>query len=302
MTATRTMFSTTDVADLFNKVKGHSSLAKLSAQTPIAFNGNKYFTFSMDSDVSVLGENEAKALGGATVAPVTIVPIKFEYGARVSNEFMYGSEEVGLQILDSFRTGFANKVAKGFDIAAFHGINPKTGALATTAIPTNYFDNLVTASSTFDAAKPDESLDAAYEVALAADADVTGMALSRTYANILSKLYVGTNENKNRLYPELRFGANPAAIQGVPADVNSTIEKIVTGAATTDYAILGDFANAFKWGYSKEIPLEVIEYGDPDNTGSDLKGHNQVYLRSEVYIGWGILDNTAFVRMTKANA
>ena len=32
--------------DLINKVKGKSSLAVLSAQTPIPFNGSKEFTFS----------------------------------------------------------------------------------------------------------------------------------------------------------------------------------------------------------------------------------------------------------------
>ena len=298
MTATRTMFSTTDVADLFNKVKGHSSLAKLSAQAPLAFNGNKYFTFSMDSDVSVLGENDAKVLGGATVAPTTIVPIKFEYGARVSNEFVYGSDEIGMQILDSFRAGFANKVAKGFDIAAFHGINPKTGALASSVIPTNYFDNLVTNTAAYTSGKVEESLNGVYKVLIDKDADVSGLALAPTYSAELGALTV----NGVKQYPEFAFGGNPDMFHNAICDVNSSVEKIVSGSATTDYAIAGDFANAFKWGYSKEIPLEVIEYGDPDNTGSDLKGHNQVYLRSEVYIGWGILDVDAFCRMIKTNA
>ncbi len=59
---------------------------------------------------------------------------------------------------------------------------------------------------------------------------------------------------------------------------------------------MGDFTNAFRWGYAKEIPIEVIEYGNPDNDTDlgDLKGHNQVYLRGEMYIGWGILDTEAF--------
>ena len=64
-----------------------------------------------------------------------------------------------------------------------------------------------------------------------------------------------------------------------------------------DEIILGDFANVFKWGYAKEIPLEIIQYGDPDNSGKDLKGHNQVYVRAEVYLGWGILDASSFARV-----
>ena len=43
------------------------------------------------------------------------------------------------------------------------------------------------------------------------------------------------------------------------------------------------------------MPIEVIEYGNPDNSDAgDLKGHNQVYLRGEAYIGWGIPDKDAF--------
>ena len=81
------------------------------------------------------------------------------------------------------------------------------------------------------------------------------------------------------------------------SDVNSTVS--VTGAATgsdTDHVVVGDFANAFKWGYAMNIPLEVIEYGDPDGLG-DLKRTNEVVLRAEAFIGWGILDPASFARV-----
>ena len=56
----------------------------------------------------------------------------------------------------------------------------------------------------------------------------------------------------------------------------------------------------FKWGYAKEIPMKVIEYGDPDNSGKDLQGYNQVYIRAEIYLGWGILDASSFARIINA--
>ena len=56
----------------------------------------------------------------------------------------------------------------------------------------------------------------------------------------------------------------------------------------------------FKWRYAIEVPLQVIEYGDPDNSGKDLKGYNQVYLRAEAYIGWAILDAKSFARIVEA--
>lgn len=63
-------------------------------------------------------------------------------------------------------------------------------------------------------------------------------------------------------------------------------------------AYVGDFKEAFKWGYSDEIPMEIIEYGDPDGQG-DLKRTNEVVLRAEAWVGWGILDKSAFARVVK---
>ena len=58
----------------------------------------------------------------------------------------------------------------------------------------------------------------------------------------------------------------------------------------------------FKWGYAKDVFFKVIEAGDPDNSGQDLAGHNQVYLRCEAYIGWGILDPDSFAIVRSASA
>lgn len=76
----------------------------------------------------------------------------------------------------------------------------------------------------------------------------------------------------------------------------------LSAGSSLDRALVGDFENCFKWGYAKEIPIEVIQYGNPDNDTElgDLKGHNQVYLRGEAYIGWGILDPTAFAHIKAA--
>ena len=95
------------VPEFFNKVKGKSSLAKMCGASPIPFNGMKEFTFSMDNEVDVVAEAGAKSAGGGQVGAVTIVPIKIEYGMRVSDEFIYGSEEVALDYLRAFADGWA---------------------------------------------------------------------------------------------------------------------------------------------------------------------------------------------------
>ena len=57
-------------------------------------------------------------------------------------------------------------------------------------------------------------------------------------------------------------------------------------------AIVGDFT-AIRWGVQRQIPIEVIRFGDPDGSG-DLKRANQIALRLEVVYGTAIMDTDAF--------
>lgn len=288
-----TLFDQKLVGDLINKVNGYSSLAKLSPQIPVAFNGNKEFTFSMDKEVDVVAESGAKSHGGVTVAPKTIVPIKIEYGARVSDEFMYAAEEEKINILKAFNEGFAKKAARGLDLMALHGVNPRTG-IASTVIGNNHYDRAVTQTVPFSTANPtpDANIETAVAQIQAADYGVTGLIMDPSFASALANEKV----NNVKLYPELAWGANPDSINGLRCDINKTVSDMSNDVGR---AYIGDFANAFKWGYAKQIPFEVIQFGNPDNdsVAGDLKGHNQVYLRCELYLGWGILDGNAFSRI-----
>ena len=48
------------------------------------------------------------------------------------------------------------------------------------------------------------------------------------------------------------------------------------------------------------ITAEVIEYGDPDNTGQDLKGYNQIAYRTEAVLAYAVLDPKAFAVLKSA--
>lgn len=285
-----TLFDPKVVNDLIDGVYGHSSIAALSAQKPVAFNGNKEFIFTLDKEVDIVAENGPKGVGGATVTEKTIVPLKVEYGARVSDEFMYASEEEQLDILRAFAEGAAKKVARGLDIMAFLGLNPRTGE-ASDIIGDNCFALGVANNVVYDATNPDGNVSEAIGK-IDIDADATGVAMSKDFRSALA----AQTEDGKKLYPQLAWGAQVSELNGLRVDANSTLSF----GESKLKAVAGDFEGRFKWGIAKEIPLEVIPYGDPDNTGVDLKGHNQVYLRCEVYIGWAILDPTAFAKVTAA--
>lgn len=281
------LFDPVLVTDLFSKVRGKSTLSKLSARKPIAFRGNTIFVFDMENDISIIAENAPKPASSLGLEPKTITPIKVIYQARVSDEFMKASAEARISIIEAYNDGFAAKLAAGLDKMAFHGVNPATGEVSSHI--TSYFDKDVTKTVQYSAA---EGGDAAIEEAtqLLGDYAANGLALSRVFAGILAKETIdGTGVQK---FPELSWGGNPNDLRGIKIDVNPTV-------GPADYAILGDFS-AFRWGFADDVSFEIIEFGDPDGTGNDLKRFNQICLRSEAYLGFAVINPDAFARVLPA--
>lgn len=291
-TTSGTLFKPELVTEMFNKVKGHSTLAKLSGRDAMPFSGIDIFIFSMDGEAAIVGEGAAKPAGSADIAPVTIKPIKVVYQHRVTDEFIKMSEEKQLPYLNAFSDGFAKKIARAIDICGIHGVNPADGT-ASSIIGSNCFDKKVTTTVTYNASAPDDNIDSAVAPIQAADGIITGIAMSPAFGAALGAMK--TTDSNLPIYPEFRFGANPGSFGAMTADINNT----VSFGSSPDRAIVGDFENSFRWGYAQDVTFEIIEFGDPDGLG-DLKRYNQVCFRSEAYIGWGILDAGSFTRITAA--
>ena len=296
-TATKkgTLFNPELVTEIMNKVQGRSTLAKLSNQQPIPFNGTEQFIFNLEGNAQIVGEGELKGAGKAVITSKVITPLKFVYQARITDEFMHASDEKKLNFLKHYADGFAKKIAEAFDIAAIHGLEPK-GLTDASFKATNSFDGLVTGNVvTYNAATIDSNIDDAVQAIVATDNEVTGIAMSPAAGQAMSKVKV----NNVVQFPEFRFGQRPYNFFGMELDINKTLTA-QSGKGKKNHAIVGDFQNRFKWGYAENIPMEIIEYGDPDGAGRDLKAYNEILLRTEAYIGWGILDEKAFARVEEA--
>lgn len=280
-----TKFPAQLVTEMFSKVKGHSSIARMCGSEPIPFVGKDVFTFNFSSDVSVVGEGGAKPAGDAEVTPVQIRPIKVVYQSRVSDEFIYASEETRLEYIKAFAEGFTAKLGAGLDKMAMHGINPATG-LASDVIGHNHLDYVIDDDNVVAYADGDAA-DAKLEDAIAKVEDCNGAIVSKTFRGDIAAL----TANGARKYPEFAWGATPDSLGGMAFDANATVEDAS--------AYVGDWS-AFRWGFAKELPLEVIQYGNPDGGTYDLKQANEVLLRSEAFIGWGILNADAFAKVEPA--
>ena len=241
ITTSTNLFPEKLVTDIFSKVKGHSSLAKLSGQSPIPFSNTEQMVFTMDGEASIVGEGENKPAGEAAFKSVTIAPIKFVYQHRLTDEFVNLAEEDQIPYLQAFTDGFAVKMARALDIAAMHGVNPATKT-AVDALAAKNFDMASVGKITTTAGAEDDDIDSAVQAIAAADGVVTGIAMAPAFGASMAKIKV----NGVVQYPEFRFGGNPDAFYGMGSDVNNT----VAFGDSKDLAIVGDLQNAFKWGYA----------------------------------------------------
>jgi len=291
------LFPAQIVKEIFNKVKGHSTLAKLSGQEPIPFSGTEQFIFNLEGNAQIVGEGEDKKPGKATLTSKVIKPLKFVYQARMTDEFLYTTREQQLNFLKAFSDGFSVKISEAFDIAALHGLEPRSMTDASFK-DTNSFDGLITDNVIeYNAGNIEDDIDTAVQTIVNNGGDVNGLALSNLAASALGKVKV----NGVVQYPEFRFGGRPESFHGMKTDVNRTLTTVAEGAEK-DHVIVGDFANSFKWGYALNIPMEIIEFGDPDNTGRDLKAYNEILLRAEAFIGWGIMLPENFARIVETDS
>ena len=292
--AKSTLFPAELAKEMFNKITGHSSLAKLSGREPIPFCGTDIFVFDFASDISVIGESGAKPAGDATATPVQIRPVKVVYQSRITDEFMKASKERQLEYLKEFAVGFQRKIARGLDIMALHGVNPATGS-SSEIIGNNHLDYVIahynTGANVIALGHNSTAIDANIEEAIAkvedAEYEVNGVIMAPAARTAMAQLTQNSGERK---YADFAFGAYPSKIGAGTLDVNATVSANNNAARV----YVGDFADAFRWGYAEEMPLEIIEYGNPDGGSYDLKQANQILLRSEAYIGWGFMNAASF--------
>lgn len=289
-----TLFPAALEKEIFNAVRGKSALAALSQNEPIPFVGKDVFVFSMPGEVSVVGESQPKPAGDSAITSVPIRPVKVVYQSRVTAEFMYASEEQQLNTLSTFAEGFARKLAKGLDIMAGYGYDPATGA-ASAVIGNNNLNyaitNYASGANVVDyTAGTDDPVDKLEEAIGKVD-ELNGIAMSADFREDIAGLKA-TSGGAQPAYPEFSFGGAPTQLGAANLAVSNALD------AADIYGIVGNF-DAFRWGFAKEMPLEIIEYGNPDGGTYDLKRANEVLLRSEAFIGWGILNPADFAMVVK---
>lgn len=270
------------VDGIVEKTKTSSTIAALSNQDPMRFGDVTLVTFDDDLTAEFVEESGAKSEDDAKPGSVIAVPHKAVVNFRTSDEFLIADEEYQLGVLDKFEEKCARALSRALDLGAYYRINPRTGNVIGTW--TNYLNS--TTNRVEIGANADLDFEDAAGHVIAGGYSPTGVALDPSYAWTLATARYTDGRKK---YPELGLGADVSSFEGLRASVSSTVSGKPVDGSNADNGvrgIVGNFASGIRWGVQKTFPFRMLEFGDPDNKGRDLAGHNEVLFRAEVIYAW----------------
>ena len=286
---------------MITKTLATSTLARLAGARPMLYGDVDYFTFNTPPRAEFAEEGADKASTTGAFGSVTAQPHKAQVTMRFNEEVLWADEDYQTRVLTTLADAGATALSRALDLGAYHRINPLTGQTITGW--TKYIAGTTNTVTLAEGVDPDDALDAAIS-ALVDGSDsfpVNGAAFDPRFSRALAtlKIKAGDKPTSQRRYPELGFGNNIEAFGGLPVAQGSTVSATPEAADTKVRAIVGDFTDGVRWGIQRNIPLELIKFGDPDGQG-DLKRKNQVALRLEVVYGWWV--NPAKFAVVKAGA
>lgn len=275
---------------VFQKAVQSGVIAKIVDEAPekLLVGKTDIITLTKTPKAELVGEGASKSNTGQKPSKRTVRTYKVQYTERFTDEVLQQDEDAQLGVLDAYVGNLLKALSRSVDLVGFHGINPLTGLVSGSA---QFYVDAVAAR--VSAVKASDALNAAVDVLNVAGYTPNGIAIDPKFLGSLRK---ERNTDGTKRFPEVGFGTKLESFEGLRAGVSSTVsasEEVGVESPTNDLAIIGDF-EAIKYSIVKDVPVKLIEFGDPDGEG-DLQRQNQVALRGELYFAVAVLDDDAVV-------
>lgn len=284
----------TAIDKIFTGGENRGAVLSLIDETPsINVGQNVPLVMSGRAKGALVHEGGVKPDNGRQIVSKPFTTVKLVYSQRVTDEFMMWDRERQGDFVSRLVSDWTRKsLPRDIDTVVLHGLDPNTMTL-----DTQLSDYLTKAGSSIAVPAIGTSaadIDADFGTAVAAldGQEISGVAISPAAAAKLASITEG-NEKK---YAGLGvFGLTGGTIAGKRAA--STPEVAANGTEL----ILGDWSQLYL-GFAGTADWKVIEYGDPDGTGTDLQNVNQVCVRMELKFGFRVLDPEAFAVVSTGSA
>lgn len=278
-----------------------SVVAKLSAREAQRFGEKEYPIFNDLPKAEFVAEGAQKANTGFGLGVVRSTPKKAQFTIRFNEEVQWADEDYQMGMLSEAAKVGGVALSRALDFGLLHKINPLTGQVI------DGWDAVTDSSKTVTLSDVDADATIREAVGLVVNggnASVTGLALDPKMSWELAGLQAlsGGQQTGTPRYPSLGFGTDITSFMGINTAQGDTVSGTPEAADTGVRAIVGDFNRGIRWAVQRNIPLEVIRYGDPDGQG-DLKRQNQIALRAEIVYGWYVNpEKFAVVKTAEAGA
>lgn len=276
-----------NIADgMITASRSTSVVGRLSGREPMRFGEVDYITFNDFPKAEFVEEGANKASTSGAFGSVTAKPHKAQVTMRFNEEVQWLDDDYQLGVLRELSDAGSVALSRALDLGLIHRINPLTGTVITG------WDNYVTATTKrveINTADADDDFKAAVGLLVNASPSwpVNGAAFDPKFSWSLANLMArdGSGATSQQRYPSLGFGTNVTDFMGVSIAQGDTVSGTPEAADTKVRAIVGDWQNGIRWGVQRQLPVELIRFGDPDGQG-DLKRKNQIALRMEIVYGW----------------
>lgn len=276
-------------AGMWSKAQTGSAVAALSGSEPMQFGNVDVMTFNTPPRAEYVGEGANKAPSAVGFGVKTITPKKVQVTLRFNEEVLWADEDYQIGVLQIMGESGSTALARALDLGVIHRLNPLTGtasSVITAGTQINATTNRVEAVS---ASTAGEEVEAAAGLIIADGFRPDGVAFDPKFAWSLSTARYADGRKQ---YPDLGLASEFPSFEGLNVAVSSTVSATPEAADTKVRAVVGQW-DTLRWGVQREVPIELIRYGDPDGQG-DLKRSNQIALRMEIVYGWVVIDLDAF--------
>ena len=278
-----------------------STVAKLSAREAQRFGEKEYPLFNDLPKAEFVNEGAQKASTNIGFTTVKSTPKKAQVTLRFNEEVQWADEDSQLGVLSEVANAGSVALSRALDLGIYHKINPLTGTKITGWTAVTDTAKKATLGGGVDA-------DAVVRTATGlvindgTGSQVNGLALDPKMSWDLAGLQAlsGGQPTGTPRYPGLGFGTDITSFMGINAAQGDTVSGTPEAADTGVRAILGDFQRGIRWAVQRNLPVELIRFGDPDGQG-DLKRNNQIALRLEIVYGWYV-NPAKFAVISKAAA
>ena len=271
-------------ADIWASAQQESAVMQLAQQVTLPGSGLSIQVIAGDATADWVAETAEKPVSKASFSVKTMTPYKIAVIELFSNELRRDLPA----LYDELARRLPNSIAKKFDATVFNGTAPGSN-----------FDVLTSATAVaIGGTDVYGSLVGAYETLAAADATLSGWAMSPQGKAIL---LAATDGDSHPLFTTGTDTAALANILGAPVVDAKDAYKAGTSNNPNVVGFAGDWSQA-RYGIVDGINVSISEEATVnDGTNQiNLWQRNMFGLRVEAELGFVVKSSSAFVRLTDA--